>query len=75
MADDNFLQPEDDSSVPINDPSGQMPGLAGYVKKKLKIQKTADVHTNIVGYKRIRTLEEFTILQPSIVIPNVLKYL
>ncbi len=36
MADDNFLQPEDDSSVSINDPSGQMPGLAGYVKKKFE---------------------------------------
>jgi len=36
MADDNFLQPEDDTSVPILDPSGEMPGLAGYVKSKFE---------------------------------------
>ena len=32
MADENFLQPEDDSGVPVNNPSEQMPGLAGYVR-------------------------------------------
>ena len=33
---DNFLQPEDDDGVPIQNPSEQMPGLAGYVKKKFE---------------------------------------
>jgi hypothetical protein len=33
---DNFLQPEDDTGVPISNPSEQMPGLAGYVKKKFE---------------------------------------
>ena len=33
---DNFLQPEGDDGVPIQNPSEQMPGLAGYVKKKFE---------------------------------------
>lgn len=33
---DNFLQPEDDEGIPIQNPSEQMPGLAGYVKKKFE---------------------------------------
>jgi hypothetical protein len=33
---DNFLQPEDDEGIPIQSPSEQMPGLAGYVKKKFE---------------------------------------
>ena len=36
MADENFLQPEDDSSVAVNNPSEQMPGLAGFVKTKFE---------------------------------------
>ena len=36
MSEDNFLQPEDDSSVAINNPSEQMPGLAGFVKSKFE---------------------------------------
>ena len=36
MSEDNFLQPEDDSSVPVNNPSEQMPGLAGFVKSKFE---------------------------------------
>ena len=36
MADDNFLQPEDDSSVSVNNPSEQMPGLAGFVKTRFE---------------------------------------
>ena len=36
MADDNFLQPEDDSSVSVNNPAEQMPGLAGFVKTKFE---------------------------------------
>ena len=33
MADESFLQPDDDTPVPINNPEEQMPGLAGYVKQ------------------------------------------
>jgi hypothetical protein len=36
MADDNFLQPEDDSSVSVNNPSEQMPGLAGFIKTRFE---------------------------------------
>jgi len=31
---DNFLEPDDDTAVPIHNPAEQMPGLAGYVRKK-----------------------------------------
>jgi len=31
---DNFLEPEDDTAIPIQNPAEQMPGLAGYVRKK-----------------------------------------
>ena len=31
---DNFLEPEDDTAIPIQNPAEQMPGLAGYIKKK-----------------------------------------
>ena len=33
---DNFLQPEDDTGVPVANPSEQMPGLAGYVRSKFE---------------------------------------
>ena len=36
MADESFLQPDDDTPVPINNPEGDMPGLAGYVKSKFE---------------------------------------
>jgi len=29
MADESFLQPDDDTPVPINSPEDSMPGLAG----------------------------------------------
>ena len=31
MADDNFLEPADDTPVPIAAPEEQMPGLAGHI--------------------------------------------
>ena len=31
---DNFLEPEDDTAVPLVDPMDQMPGLAGYIRAK-----------------------------------------
>jgi hypothetical protein len=36
MADESFLQPDDDTPVPIQNPEEQMPGLAGYVKAKFE---------------------------------------
>ena len=36
MADESFLQPDDDTPVPINSPEDSMPGLAGYVKQKFE---------------------------------------
>ena len=36
MADESFLQPDDDTPVPINNPDDSMPGLAGYIKSKFE---------------------------------------
>ena len=36
MADESFLQPDDDTPVSVNNPDEQMPGLAGYVKSKFE---------------------------------------
>ncbi len=33
---DNFLEPSEDSSVPIINPSEQMPGLSGYIRAKFE---------------------------------------
>jgi hypothetical protein len=70
---EDYLQPDDDTAVPVIDPSGEMPGLAGYVLV-LKMQRTEDTHTSSVGYRHIKTSEAFTILQHSIVTVNGRKY-
>ena len=36
MADENFLQPADDTQIPVESPADQMPGLAGYIKRKFE---------------------------------------
>ena len=36
MADESFLQPEDDTPVSVTNPENQMPGLAGFVKQKFE---------------------------------------
>ena len=36
MADESFLQPDDDTPIPVNNPEDSMPGLAGYVKQTLE---------------------------------------
>ena len=36
MADESFLQPDDDTPVPIQNAQEQMPGLAGYIKSKFE---------------------------------------
>ena len=33
---DNFLEPADDTAVPLENPEEQLPGLAAYVKKKFE---------------------------------------
>ena len=33
---DNFLEPADDTAVPLSDPEEQLPGLAAYVKSKFE---------------------------------------
>ena len=33
---DNFLEPADDTAVPLMDPEEQLPGLAAYVKRKFE---------------------------------------
>ena len=36
MSEDNFLQPEDDSTIPVVNAEETFPGLAGYVKQKFE---------------------------------------
>ena len=36
MADENFLQPADDTQILVESPADQMPGLAGYIKRKFE---------------------------------------
>ena len=33
---ENFLQPPDDNAIPVVDPEGTLPGLAGYIRKKFE---------------------------------------
>ena len=33
---ENFLEPQEDTAVPISSPEEQMPGLAGYVTSKFE---------------------------------------
>jgi len=33
---EDYLQPDDDTAVPLIDPSGEMPGLAGYVRARFE---------------------------------------
>ena len=40
MSEDNFLQPDDDTVVPVQSPEEQMPGLAGYVTSKFRDAET-----------------------------------
>ena len=40
MSEDNFLQPEDDTTVSLINPEEQFPGLAGYVQAKYKEAET-----------------------------------
>ena len=75
MADESFLQPDDDTPVPINSPEDQMPGLAGYVKQKFEDAENGRRTHELNGCSLIKTLKVYTILQRSIVTLKDLKYL
>ena len=36
MSEDNFLQPADDTTIPVQSPDEMLPGLAGYVRRKFE---------------------------------------
>jgi len=60
---DNFLQPEDDTGVPIANPSEQMPGLAGYVKKKFEDSENGrrtHEHRWLQSFKNFRGIYDST---------------
>jgi hypothetical protein len=60
---DNFLQPEDDTSIPIKNPSEQMPGLAGYIKKKFEDSENgrrSHEHRWLQSYKNFRGIYDST---------------
>ncbi len=60
---DNFLQPEDDSAVPINNPNEQMPGLAGYVRSKFEDSENgrrSHEHRWLQAYKNFRGIYDST---------------
>ena len=40
---DNFLEPADDTAVPLINPEEQLPGLAAYVKRKFEDSENGKV--------------------------------
>ena len=63
MADDNFLEPSDDTPVPILDPIDAMPGLAGHIKSKFDdAENGRKVHENrwLTAYKNFRGIYDST---------------
>ena len=60
---DNFLQPEDDTAIPIQNPAEQMPGLAGYVRKKFDDSENgrrSHEHRWLQSYKNFRGIYDST---------------
>ena len=60
---DNFLQPEDDTGVPIANPSEQMPGLAGYVRNKFEDSENGrrtHEHRWLQAFKNFRGIYDST---------------
>src|SRR5210317_258653 len=60
---DNFLQPEDDTGVPISNPSEQMPGLAGYVRSKFEDSENgrrSHEHRWLQAFKNFRGIYDST---------------
>ena len=60
---DNFLQPEDDTGVPISNPSEQMPGLAGYIRNKFEDSENGrrtHEHRWLQAFKNFRGIYDST---------------
>jgi hypothetical protein len=60
---DNFLEPEDDTAIPIQNPAEQMPGLAGYVRKKFDDSENGrrtHEHRWLQAYKNFRGIYDST---------------
>ena len=60
---DNFLQPEDDTGVPIANPAEQMPGLAGYVRNKFEDSENGrrtHEHRWLQAFKNFRGIYDST---------------
>jgi len=60
---DNFLEPDDDTAVPIQNPAEQMPGLAGYVRKKFDDSENGrrtHEHRWLQAYKNFRGIYDST---------------
>ena len=63
MSEDNFLQPDDDTVVPVQAPDEQMPGLAGYVTSKFRDAETgrfAHEQRWLQAYKNFRGIYDST---------------
>ena len=63
MSEDNFLQPEDDTVLPVRTPEEQMPGLAGYVTSKFRDAETgrfAHEQRWLQAYKNFRGIYDST---------------
>ena len=63
MSEDNFLQPDDDTVVPVHAPDEQMPGLAGYVTSKFRDAETgrfAHEQRWLQAYKNFRGIYDST---------------
>ena len=65
---DNFLEPADDTAVPLSDPEEQLPGLAAYVKSKFEDAENGRTRPNSGGCKRTRTSVASTTRPQRIVI-------
>ncbi len=60
---DNFLEPEDDTAIPIQNPAEQMPGLAGYVRRKFDDSENGrrtHEHRWLQAYKNFRGIYDST---------------
>jgi hypothetical protein len=60
---DNFLEPDDDTSIPINSPREQMPGLAGHIHSKFEDSENGRFSYEqrwIQAYKNFRGIYDST---------------
>ena len=60
---DNFLEPDDDTSIPLVAPSEQMPGLAGHIRSKFEDSENgrfAYEQRWIQAYKNFRGIYDST---------------